>query len=161
MSATQTTAHGNAGSSIHWAKPGIKPETSWFLAGFVSAAPQWELLEAFSDEQRFTGLLKVVSGKLESSCQQGLRIRRLLLQASYLAFKQVPMARSSRQLPCSPNTLCHGLLPSLIHPPHPSPCSPPLFLGSCPKSTTPSPSPWGSASSGTQTKTDASLICKN
>jgi len=24
-------------------KPGIKPSTSWFLVGFVSAAPQWEL----------------------------------------------------------------------------------------------------------------------
>ena len=24
---------------------GIEPATSWFLVGFVSAAPQWELLE--------------------------------------------------------------------------------------------------------------------
>ena len=28
-SATYTTAHGNAGSLTHWAKPGIKPTTSW------------------------------------------------------------------------------------------------------------------------------------
>ena len=27
------------------ARPGIEPATSWILVGFVSAAPQWELLE--------------------------------------------------------------------------------------------------------------------
>ena len=26
-----------------WARPGIEPETSWFLVGFISAAPRWEL----------------------------------------------------------------------------------------------------------------------
>ena len=36
-------AHSNAGSSTHWARPGIKPATSWFLVGFVSAAPRREL----------------------------------------------------------------------------------------------------------------------
>ena len=30
-SATYTTAHGNARSFTHWARPGVKPETSWFL----------------------------------------------------------------------------------------------------------------------------------
>ena len=30
-SATYTTAHGSAGSLTHWARPGIKPSTSWFL----------------------------------------------------------------------------------------------------------------------------------
>ena len=43
MSATYTTAHGNAGSLTHWARPGIEPATSWFLVRFVSAVPQWEL----------------------------------------------------------------------------------------------------------------------
>ena len=43
-SATYTTAHGNAGSLTHWARPGIKPSASWFLVGFVSAAPRQELL---------------------------------------------------------------------------------------------------------------------
>ena len=38
-----TTAHGNTGSLTHWARPGIEPETSWFLVGFASAAPWWEL----------------------------------------------------------------------------------------------------------------------
>ena len=38
-----TTAHGNTRSLTHWARPGIKPATSWFLVGFISAAPQWEL----------------------------------------------------------------------------------------------------------------------
>ena len=36
MSATYTTAHGNARSLTHWARPGIKPATSWFLVGFVN-----------------------------------------------------------------------------------------------------------------------------
>ena len=35
-SATYTTTHGNAGSSTHWAKPGVKPEIPWFLVGFVN-----------------------------------------------------------------------------------------------------------------------------
>ena len=44
VSATYTTAHGNAGSLTHWSRPGItEPETSWFPVGFVSAAPWWEL----------------------------------------------------------------------------------------------------------------------
>ena len=29
-------SHSNAGSLTHWARPGIKPETSWFLVGFVN-----------------------------------------------------------------------------------------------------------------------------
>ena len=35
-SATYTTLHGNTRSLTHWARPGIKPETSWFLVGFVN-----------------------------------------------------------------------------------------------------------------------------
>ena len=34
----------NARSLTHWAKPGIKPTTSWFLVGFVSTEPWLELL---------------------------------------------------------------------------------------------------------------------
>ena len=30
-------------SLTHWARPGITPATSWFLAGFISAEPRWEL----------------------------------------------------------------------------------------------------------------------
>ena len=43
VSATCNAAHGNAGSLTHWVRPGIKPETSWFLVGFVCAEPQREL----------------------------------------------------------------------------------------------------------------------
>ena len=32
----QLTAHGNAGSLTHWARPGIESATSWFLVGFVN-----------------------------------------------------------------------------------------------------------------------------
>ena len=35
-SATYTTAHGNAGSLTHWARPGIEPATSWFLVRFIN-----------------------------------------------------------------------------------------------------------------------------
>ena len=41
---TYTTAH-NAGSLTHWTRPGIKPQTSWFLVGFISAVPRRELQE--------------------------------------------------------------------------------------------------------------------
>ena len=44
MSATYTTAHGNTGSLTDWVRPGIEPATSWFLVGFVSTVPRWELL---------------------------------------------------------------------------------------------------------------------
>ena len=43
MSAVYTTAQGNAGSLTHWARPEIEPAASWFLVGFIAAAPQWEL----------------------------------------------------------------------------------------------------------------------
>ena len=35
-SATYTTAHGNAGSLTHGARPGIEPTTSLFLVGFAN-----------------------------------------------------------------------------------------------------------------------------
>ena len=34
-SATYATAHGDAGSLTHWARPGIKPASSWTLVRFV------------------------------------------------------------------------------------------------------------------------------
>ena len=37
-----TTAHGNAESLTHWARPGIEPTSSWVLVGFVTAERQWE-----------------------------------------------------------------------------------------------------------------------
>ena len=36
VSATHSTAHGNTGSLIHWARPGMEPATPWFLVGFVN-----------------------------------------------------------------------------------------------------------------------------
>ena len=36
LTATYTSAHGNAGSLTHWARLGIEPATSWFLVGFVN-----------------------------------------------------------------------------------------------------------------------------
>ena len=36
-------SHSNTRSPTHWSRPGIKPTSSWILAGSVSAVPQWEL----------------------------------------------------------------------------------------------------------------------
>ena len=45
MSMIYTTAHGNARSLTYWARPGIKPTSSWMLVRLVTAEPQWELPE--------------------------------------------------------------------------------------------------------------------
>ena len=44
VSVTSATVHGNSGSPTHWVRPGIELLSSWILVGFISAAPQWELL---------------------------------------------------------------------------------------------------------------------
>ena len=44
VSATCTTAHGNARSLTHRVGPGIEPVSSWILVGFVTTKPQQELL---------------------------------------------------------------------------------------------------------------------
>ena len=46
----------------HWARPGIKPETSWLLVRFISTAPRWELVSyhfffSFSSCKRCSYLL--------------------------------------------------------------------------------------------------------
>ena len=40
---TYTTVHGNTGSPTHWARPGVKPASSWILVRFISAEPQQEI----------------------------------------------------------------------------------------------------------------------
>ena len=75
-SATYTTARGNTGSLTHWTRPGIKPASSWFLAGFISAVSQWELPIStffewwFPSQFHFPGLCR---GFLGSSCVCQLR----------------------------------------------------------------------------------------
>ena len=44
VSVTYTTAHSTTGSLTHWARPGIKPASSWIPIGFISSEPQRELL---------------------------------------------------------------------------------------------------------------------
>ena len=44
MSASYTTAHGNAGSLTHWARSGTKPACSWILIRFITTELQQELL---------------------------------------------------------------------------------------------------------------------
>ena len=43
-SVTYTRAHSNIRSLSQWARPGIKPASSWVLVGFITTEPQWELL---------------------------------------------------------------------------------------------------------------------
>ena len=38
-----TTAHSNARSLTHQARPGIEPASSWLLVRFVTTEPQWKL----------------------------------------------------------------------------------------------------------------------
>ena len=38
---------GNPRSLTHWTRLGIEPSTLWFLVGFISAEPRWELLVKF------------------------------------------------------------------------------------------------------------------
>ena len=45
MSVTCTIAHSNGGSLTHGARAGIEPASLWMLVRFVSAEPQWELLD--------------------------------------------------------------------------------------------------------------------
>ena len=42
-SSTYTAAHSNARSLTHWARPGIKPLSSWIIVRFISAEPRREL----------------------------------------------------------------------------------------------------------------------
>ena len=53
--ATYTTAHGNAGSLSCWARPGIKPASSWILVGFVIAEPWREPLQCVLGETIWVG----------------------------------------------------------------------------------------------------------
>ena len=48
VSVTYTTAHGNAGSLTHRARPGIKPASSRILVGYVTAEHWRELQSLFS-----------------------------------------------------------------------------------------------------------------
>ena len=47
VSATYTTALGNARSLAHWPRPGIEPASSWILVGFITTEPQQELWGVF------------------------------------------------------------------------------------------------------------------
>ena len=42
-STTYTTAHNNAGSLTHWARPGIVPTSSWILVRLLTSQPWWKL----------------------------------------------------------------------------------------------------------------------
>ena len=43
----QVLAYATA-AATRLSRPGIEPETSWLLVGFITAEPQWELLEKIS-----------------------------------------------------------------------------------------------------------------
>lgn len=56
-SATYTIAHGNARSSTCWARPGIKPATSWFLVGFIN---HWATIGTPWLIEFFNNLFKII-----------------------------------------------------------------------------------------------------
>ena len=89
LSATYTTAHGNAGSPTHWSRPGIEPETSRFPVWFVFAALWREL-----PSEGFIGLLLWAEstwkedttpwmGGQDSREQEGVSRRRFMLLDSF------------------------------------------------------------------------------
>ena len=49
MSATSITAHRNTRSLTYWARPGIKPTSSWILVSFINTEPQQKLLIFWGD----------------------------------------------------------------------------------------------------------------
>ena len=65
---TNTTAHSNARSLTHWARPGIEPASPWMPVIFISAEPQRELhisyFPSFPPESCFycLNLTHVISG---------------------------------------------------------------------------------------------------
>ena len=59
-SVSYITAHGNAGSLIHWVRPGMEPTSSQIPVRFVTAEPQWELPQPLL-------FLRCVSGFLTSA----------------------------------------------------------------------------------------------
>ena len=67
-----TTAHSNTRSLTHWARPGIKPTSSWILVDFFYAMPQWEFPalsgSITSDEIEFRVLYSRTSFLFHSRC---------------------------------------------------------------------------------------------
>ena len=49
-------------------EPGIEPETSWLLVGFISAVPQWELLYVYFVNGCTCGICKFPGQGLNLSC---------------------------------------------------------------------------------------------
>ena len=90
VSATYTTAHCNARSSTHWARPGIELATSWFLVGSISAAPQQELQGAIlliwifpgGKESQYLYFPQLYSNAHKSKGYQATKIPRCQSQAN-------------------------------------------------------------------------------
>ena len=58
LSATYTTAHGNAGSLTHRVRPGIEPTTSWILVWFITTELPWKLRSFINLNAIFQKLFK-------------------------------------------------------------------------------------------------------
>ena len=58
---TYTTAHGSAGSLTQWARPGIRPISSWILVTFIN---YWAMMGT-------PGLLNILSPMLNPTAQGG------------------------------------------------------------------------------------------
>ena len=85
-SATCNTAHGNARHLTHWVRTGIEPTTSWFLVGFTSTVPWWEL-------QEFDTFLCIGRCKCQGSLKSLLGYAPQLSGASILFFLILSLIR--------------------------------------------------------------------
>ena len=71
--ATYTTAHSNAGSLAHWARPGIEPHPHGSLLGSLTAEP-WRELPITLLKAKFSHLCRDFSFRRRSEEERGRRI---------------------------------------------------------------------------------------
>ena len=93
-------------TATHWARPGIKPATSWFLVGCGSAAPWQELLLCKCFGLLYQGLLRLLwrmldEGKRWTDCYHFCSLGQLLPQSQpKVGFYILPVWNSRCSMYC-------------------------------------------------------------
>ena len=87
-------------SLTYWARPGIKPASSWTLVGFISAVLQQELLFCFLNNWLFAIYSPIISQLWKS-----LRRYQTLINQGALLFTERKTISSGLWVHCHPNTI--------------------------------------------------------